>query len=515
MIRNETAKARRAFYPAIGTGLAGLLTLALVACDASPAPADTSVAVTATQPTAEPMPTPTLVPRPTATLAPSATPIPVRTATSTPTATSVPASQPAPEYPSEEIPPCTPVPGSSVDPCEPGVQWPWATESDGLLLAVPPLWVHEFLNNTVATYTSHVALRGTYLSDTVRCASGHRNQFPSYTGNNLDALSIYCFADVRVNAYLLGVGPSNLTVIVESNAYAILGDDDDDYGLEQLESRRLAFERALVEGGRFEYDFPVHRGHVPPAKAVASGPPGGIGGREVIMFLGPSDNLYVEAWKVNHTWDVERREDDTVVAIHPYRRSFYSDVDISALEMELPALKQEVTTAHEARVAANGGRIGEDMSLPMLETDANRLRHYFSDPKVGAYAPGAPTPAQPPPPCGLAVPNQTDNPGLMRECQALLAAKDTLRGTATLNWSVDTAITGWDGVTVGGIPSHVTVLDIESEGLTGSVPPELSRLTGLEELRLSGNSFTGCIPDDLREIPTNDLSSLGLPFCGS
>ena len=32
-------------------------------------------------------------------------------------------------------------------------------------------------------------------------------------------LLVYCFADVRVNAYLLGSGPSTLTVIVESSLY--------------------------------------------------------------------------------------------------------------------------------------------------------------------------------------------------------------------------------------------------------------------------------------------------------
>ena len=450
----------------------------------------------------------------------------------------MPTPKPGLSYLTEEIPPCTPVPGSSVNPCEPGVQWPWATETQGLLLVVSPLWVHEFLNHsTVAAYTVPIVLRGTYLPGTVRCASGYRNQFPSYAGHNPDVLGIYCFADVRVNAYLLGSGPSTLTVIVEGNAYAFGGDNDEDYGLEQLESRRLAFERALVEGGRFEYDFPLHRGHVPPAKAVASGPPGGIGGREVVLFLAPSDNLYVEAWEVRYTWDVERREDDTVVAIHPYREWHNFDVDNSALEMELPALTQEVTTAHEARVAANGGRIGEDTSLPMLETDANRLRQYFSDPKVGAYAPGAPTPAQPPPPCGLAVPDQTNNPDLMRECESLLDAKDTLRGAARLNWSVDTTITGWDGVGTSGTPSRVTELDLSSESLSGSIPEELGNLSeltvldlsgnsltgeiprelgwlyNLTEIRLSGNSLTDCIPVALKDVTTNDLASLNLPYC--
>ena len=71
------------------------------------------------------------------------------------------------------------------------------------------------------------------------------------------------------------------------------------------------------------------------------------------------------------------------------------------------------------------------------------------------------------------MPGQAHNAGLMRECQAMLAAKDSLRGTAPLNWSVDTVITGWDGVTTSGTPSRVTELDLSSESLSGIVPPEL------------------------------------------
>ena len=94
---------------------------------------------------------------------------------------------------------------------------------------------------------------------------------------------------------------------------------------------------------------------------------------------------------------MERRDDGTVVALHPNREWFTTPFEQSFAEMELPGLTQAVTAAHQARVAANGGRIGEDTGLPMLVTDANRLRQYFSDPKVGGYAPGVPTPAQPPP----------------------------------------------------------------------------------------------------------------------
>ena len=47
---------------------------------------------------------------------------------------------------------------------------------------------------------------------------------------------------------------------------------------------------------------------------------------------------------------------------------------------------------------------------------------------------------------GGAVPDPDNNPGLVSDCVALLAARDTLAGTATLNWAAETPITEWDSV---------------------------------------------------------------------
>ena len=136
-----------------------------------------------------------------------------------------------------------------------------------------------------------------------------------------------------------------------------------------------------------------------------------------------------------------------------------------------------------------------------------------------------------------AVSNPSANPGLVRDCQILLVAKDTLRGAGALNWDVSSAMATWEGVTTGGSPSRVTRLELANEGLDGSIPGDLGRLSelthlilsgnsltgdipreliwlsNLEELRLSGNSLTGCIPLALMSVATNDLSSLNLLYC--
>ena len=62
--------------------------------------------------------------------------------------------------------------------------------------------------------------------------------------------------------------------------------------------------------------------------------------------------------------------------------------------------------------------------------------------------------------------------------------------------------------------ANLTYMGLFGNQLSGELPRELGRLTNLEWLFLSGNRFAGCIPEGLRDAPANDLSSLGLPFCG-
>ena len=129
--------------------------------------------------------------------------------------------------------------------------------------------------------------------------------------------------------------------------------------------------------------------------------------------------------------------------------------------------------------------------------------------KIFAYATAPPTTPASPCSTGNAVADAANNPGLVADCEVLLAARDTLAGTASLNWSPDTPITAWDGVTVGGTPQRVTGLTLVQEQLTGEIPPELGGLSNLTRLSLWGNQLTGEIPPELGGLSNLTLLDLG------
>ncbi len=62
--------------------------------------------------------------------------------------------------------------------------------------------------------------------------------------------------------------------------------------------------------------------------------------------------------------------------------------------------------------------------------------------------------------------------------------------------------------------SSLGVLYLDDNQLSGSIPVELGNLSNLNHLSLRGNQLSGCIPDGLLDVATNDLSTLGLAYCG-
>ena len=438
------------------------------------------------------------------------------------------------------IPPCLPAEGSSIDPCEPGSLH---GGSSGASIYVPdvPFSLQFYLEGWVRLAVPHLMLRGTYLPDTIRCDGKHVwrdavHYVDIYDGTFNGRPILHCFADVRVNEYFVGTGPSILTLEVAHELFFPSGENP-----ASIEKYEQLWERILIEGGRVALASGMAN------DSLLNGIPGdifdapAIPGKEEILFVGPSPNVSLEALKVIWTWKLERKTDDTVVAVHPSRWYYYGtdQQDNPVLEMTLPAFRTAATAAQTAKVAATGGRTRVGTRFPNLITDANNLRQFLVE--VGSYSHPEGPPVQPIAKhiCDSApiITDPGSKRGLVQDCDTLLAAKDTLRGTGSLNWSTSAAITSWEGATVDATSNQVTELDLESENLTGSIPSGLSALrdltlldlsdnslTGsipealadlenLEDLRLSGNSLTGCIPQGLKDIETNDLSSLNLPDC--
>ena len=114
-------------------------------------------------------------------------------------------------------------------------------------------------------------------------------------------------------------------------------------------------------------------------------------------------------------------------------------------------------------------------------------------------------------PTAVPAPIYIDRPvyegALEADYNALMSARNTLAGTASLNWSADKSIDSWDGVTV--IGDRVTRVLLADKGLNGTIPPEFGRLDGLIDLSLSQNQLSGEIPRELRNLTKLEWLDLG------
>ena len=110
---------------------------------------------------------------------------------------------------------------------------------------------------------------------------------------------------------------------------------------------------------------------------------------------------------------------------------------------------------------------------------------------------------------GTVVPRPRSKPRLVRDCSMLLASRDTLAGDASLDWSADTDISDWQGVTVQrGDSPYVRVLFLPDAGLTGSIPAALGGLAELRRVDLDYNSLTGVLPRELGSLYDMELMYL-------
>lgn len=91
--------------------------------------------------------------------------------------------------------------------------------------------------------------------------------------------------------------------------------------------------------------------------------------------------------------------------------------------------------------------------------------------------------------------------------EALYLAANGPSWNKATNWLSDAPLADWFGVETDG-NGRVSGLRLESNGLSGSIPPDLAQLTGLTRLNLGFNELTGQIPAELGLL--GNLESLQL-----
>ena len=68
------------------------------------------------------------------------------------------------------------------------------------------------------------------------------------------------------------------------------------------------------------------------------------------------------------------------------------------------------------------------------------------------------------------------------------------------NWSSDTPICSWIGVTCSSRHQRVAAINVSNMDLSGIIPPELGNLSFLVSLDMSGNKLYGDLPKELAKL---------------
>ncbi len=89
--------------------------------------------------------------------------------------------------------------------------------------------------------------------------------------------------------------------------------------------------------------------------------------------------------------------------------------------------------------------------------------------------------------------------------EALYNATDGANWTTSTNWTSDTALSTWHGVTTNS-DGRVTELELDGNGLSGTLPAALGNLSELEQLDLRNNALSDALPAELANL--TELESL-------
>ena len=287
-------------------------------------------------------------------------------------------------YLDEIIPPCTPLEGIQHDPC------PTGTPQNVAVLSVsmsPPSWPYTdnlpAIEDTIMGYgpnsINHIVVRATAIADTTRCDL-YPLTMPDYSDNEYPHTYHYlCFVDVRVNEYIVGTGPAELTAEIHSEVLSSISDTE------------------RTDWPNWKDDWLENTVEDPETRTADI-----FEGKEVVLFLRPSFTIAVEAWggnsKIADVWFVQRPDEGAVRAVAPDISLAQTEAQRNNLDMPLADLVTKTKAAATARDEAYDGRIGEDSDLPDLVDDANRLRGFYIE--SGAVYQGDDKTTELPPPVG-------------------------------------------------------------------------------------------------------------------
>lgn len=256
------------------------------------------------------------------------------------TAAAEPTRQPAPQL-SVIVPPCIRFPTSAVDPCERRDGWPHHNPNVSASVQLPDIF--PTLRETIVLRESprdmpHFIIRATVIPGSIRCgnsdfrlflSSSYDSTFPERTSRGQP----YCFVDIAVNEYLVGGGPTRLTVNTRVKAFGLTdGDPDCDsaclmHGVNQVRSTDIE-------------------------------------GVEWIFSLGGPSDLGVLTWDIVYRWDVQRNNGGEVVVVDYWKRLMLLhsspenyDANLARLEHTLEDFRTIVRDAHRELAVKTRGRI--------------------------------------------------------------------------------------------------------------------------------------------------------------
>ena len=362
----------------------------------------------------------------------------------------------APSYLEDIIPPCT-IDSLAIiggeDPCS--VADPIQIEMVSTMAAFPiwpvqgnlPTMTDVLLGISLVSgkywpsLAAHVVVRGIAKPGTTRC-----DAYPMFRPEREKINEIYeglfhyhCFTDILIHEYIIGSGPSNLTVSMHRENLWDLDTDDWPRKYEDIAEKNLQNPRQRTAE--------IYEG------------------KELILFLGSPSTIAVETWTPAgpfNLWFVQRHGDiiravshDILYALTVEQRNW--------LDRPLDALTRDIKQASKNRITLTEGRTGIESHHPLLVTDANYLQTYYKE--IGAvYDNSEDKTVLPPPVPGEGDPVPVTVP--VNEGEITVVSSVPVPGEEVTVPPSDDA-----GLTVGQESTTTTVVDTSTTSTTVVEPP--------------------------------------------